>query len=337
MGKGRGARRENSSGAGAQGRRRGALLGAPGRKRCLAPTLTPPHPRPPRPRRLLTVGAPPEGRPFYRAAFERLATRLAVPFEVLFAAGPSKGCDPGAAADAPGCIWNVCTVAAASWGGGGGGASQGAQPLDGAADEVAACYCESVFSFTQLLLSVVLPLLLLGLAEARQRRQFAAAELARSGGGAGGGEQEQEGSPRSSRLRRRSEAEWMVSYDSMRLLALLALIQVGGAAGHAGQAAAGRQAAARTTCWLLLLADVTNISRPRLPQCSSESSSACALASGSSTRGRGWTAPQARRHLPCSTASCEPAHRAGAAAPMLQPQTMRQCNEAFQRLPSNLL
>lgn len=154
------------------------------------------------------MGDQPEARPFYRDAFARLATRLSLPFEVLFAAAPEGTCGQDG-----GCPWNLCTAAAA---GGGGSAT--------AADDVATCHCESVFSLTQLVLSVLLPLLLVGYAEASQRRQFAAAQLQ----AASAAEREDAEGLRVSRRRRRlgGSAAWCISFDGMRLLALLALIQV---------------------------------------------------------------------------------------------------------------
>jgi hypothetical protein len=87
-----------------------------------------------------------------------------------------------------------------------------------AADHVSTCYCEWVVSLTQLLLSLVLPLLFLGWSELLQRRQFAAehqAALERRQGRRRGAAAERAGAP----------VEWGLSFDGMRLLVLLALIQ----------------------------------------------------------------------------------------------------------------
>lgn len=181
------------------------------------------HPAPP-PCRLLTVGAHEDVRPFYRKAFSRLASRLALPFEALFAAAPpAEGACPGAICGQ----WNVCTAGVASWAGSGGSGSSMALPSEADSD-VSTCYCELVFSFTQVLLSVALPLLLLGCGEARQRRHFAAAQLRLQESGQSSMSAETEPPPRRRRRRRTAAgADWIVSFDRMRLLALLALIQVG--------------------------------------------------------------------------------------------------------------
>lgn len=171
--------------------------------------------------RLLTVGGAPESRPFYRAAFERLATRLAVPFEVLFAAGPTDQCSE---ANASGCSWNVCTAAAAGWGGGTWLQESAGSSSAAAVDDVSTCYCECVFSLTQVVFSIVLPLALLGFAEARQRRQFSATQLAATAAEQDAGRGERSTAP--GRRRRRGGAEWDLSFDRMRLLGLMALIQV---------------------------------------------------------------------------------------------------------------
>lgn len=164
--------------------------------------------------RLLTTGEATESQRFYHAAFARLASRLTVPFEMLFAAASDSNCTASGGKD---CGWSICTVAAS------GAASGGGSPaLQPAPEDVAACHCESVFSLTQLVLSVLLPLLLLGCAEASQRRQFAACQLS-----VAAQREEAEGSRTTRRRRRRSgSTAWCISFDSMRLLALLALIQV---------------------------------------------------------------------------------------------------------------
>lgn len=82
---------------------------------------------------------------------------------------------------------------------------------------MATCYCETVFGLSQLLLSLVLPLALAGYAEARQRRQYAAASQAA---------ERHRYPPRSRRRSAVEAAGWGVSYDGLRLLGLVALIQV---------------------------------------------------------------------------------------------------------------
>jgi len=95
-------------------------------------------------------------------------------------------------------------------------------PAAVAGDEVAGGHCGRVFSVTQVVLALLLPLLLLGCAEASQRRQFAACQVSTAAQ-----REEAEGSRGARRRRRRSgSAAWCVSYDGMRLLALLTLIQV---------------------------------------------------------------------------------------------------------------
>ncbi len=162
-------------------------------------------------------GEPTDAQQFYRDTFARLASRLTVPFEMLFAAAPDSSCS---AEDGKDCGWSLCTAGAA---GGASAAGNGSlMAAAAAADEVAACHCESVFSVTQVVLSVLLPLLLLGCAEASQRRQFAACQVSTAAQ-----REEAEGSRGARRRRRRSgSAAWCVSYDGMRLLALLTLIQV---------------------------------------------------------------------------------------------------------------
>ena len=164
--------------------------------------------------RLLTTGEATESQRFYHAAFARLASRLTVPFEMLFAAASDSNCTASGGKD---CGWSICTVAAS-----GAASADGSPALPPAPEDVAACHCESVFSLTQLVLSVLLPLLLLGCAEASQRRQFAACQLS-----VAAQREEAEGSRTARRRRRRSgSTAWCISFDSMRLLALLALIQV---------------------------------------------------------------------------------------------------------------
>lgn len=188
-------------------------------------------------------------RPFYRRAFIQLVTRLAVPFEILFAAGPqdchnwdlssSSGGSGGGSSSGAGslpdkCAWNICTAAAAGgWsdastsgggcgsGSGGGCGSGGGDPAHGAAaDDIAACYCETMFSLSQLLLSLLLPLLVTGYVELRQRWRFAAAARA-----AAAAEAQRRGERRTRRQLVEEEADWSLCLDGMRLLALLALIQ----------------------------------------------------------------------------------------------------------------
>ncbi|PRW20944.1 inner-membrane translocator [Chlorella sorokiniana] len=165
--------------------------------------------------RLLMAGEASEAQRFYRDAFARLASRLTVPFEMLFAAAPDSSCSTNGG---EGCGWSLCTAGATA---GGPAAADGAPVLPPSPTDVAACYCESVFSMTQVVLSVALPLLLLGCAEASQRRQFAACQLS-----AAAQREEAERSRAPRRRRRRSgSAAWCITYDGMRLLALLTLIQ----------------------------------------------------------------------------------------------------------------
>ena len=168
--------------------------------------------------RLLMGGEPTDAQQFYRDAFARLASRLTVPFEMLFAAAPDSSCSAESGKD---CGWSLCTAAGTA--GGGPAAGDGALAVAPSPEDVATCHCESVFSLTQVVLSVVLPLLLLGWAEASQRRQFAACQLS-----AAAQREEAEGSRAGRRRRRRrsGSAAWCITYDGMRLLALLILIQV---------------------------------------------------------------------------------------------------------------
>ncbi|KAL4852688.1 hypothetical protein ACK3TF_003416 [Chlorella vulgaris] len=195
--------------------------------------------------RLLTV-VQAQQRPFYRTAFAWLATRLAVPFEMFFATAPRDGClsadwsagsggDTGSSAgsDLAGsaCAWNLCTAAVASGrgggGDGGGGLAVAANGLQQAADEVAACYCESVFSMSQLLLTLVLPLAAVGYAEARQRWLYAAGAQSTLRQQQQHQQRQQRQSPLH-RLRHGPEegAGWSLCFGAMRLYALLALVQL---------------------------------------------------------------------------------------------------------------
>jgi hypothetical protein len=152
--------------------------------------------------RLLVVGSA-AGQPAHRAAFERVATRLTLPWDGLVAAapaslhfrGPAGGGDSGGS-------WNLCVV--------------GDSP--GAADETAACYCESVLSATQLLLSLLLPLALVGCAEAQQRWRYAAQQRTLAG------------CRRERLLARRLGSgacgdRWGVSLEGLRLYPILLLVQ----------------------------------------------------------------------------------------------------------------
>ena len=173
----------------------------------------PPRLRPSPLCRLLTVGQ--RGQVvFYRAAFTRLATRLGLMIRLLFGAAPADSCAAhlsgstpvsGGSTAVPPCAWgSLCAAADAA----------GQQ----ATDHVSTCYCEWVFSLTQLLLSLVLPLMFLDWSELLQRRQFAAehqAALERRQARRRGAAAERAGVP----------VEWGLSFDGMRLLVLLALVQ----------------------------------------------------------------------------------------------------------------
>lgn len=240
------------------------------------------------PHRLLLagVGEPTDAQRFYREAFARLAHRLALPFGALFAAAPDSSYSAEGGKD---CGWSLCTAGGAAGGGPAAGGGTLAEPASPA--EVATCYCESVFSLTQVVLSVVLPLLLVGCAEASQRRQFAACQLS-----AAAQREEAEG-PRAGRRRRRrrsGSAAWCITYDGMRLLALLMLIQVrAGLLGGRGQRGCGGSLRCCAVRWgqplrpasggseLMIAIDLCLFHRR------SACSSACALASGrTSTLGR---------------------------------------------------
>lgn len=139
--------------------------------------------------------------------------------------------------------------------GAGGGSGSHAGQLAGQpglqADHVATCLCEGVFGLSQLALALALPLALLAWSEVRARRQFAAAEqyrqqqaqlarVLRTGGvdlrpfpgtqhalpGQQGRQRQAEGAADAACT---PPPGWFISFDRMRLLLALALIEVGAA------------------------------------------------------------------------------------------------------------
>lgn len=117
----------------------------------------------------------------------------------------------------------------------------------GQADDVTTCLCEGVFGLSQLALALALPLALLAWSEVRARRQFAAAEryrqqeaqLARVLGSGGIELQQQSRHMLPSQQQHRQQPifgvadaacadppGWFITYDRMRLVLALALIEV---------------------------------------------------------------------------------------------------------------
>ncbi|KAL4451478.1 hypothetical protein ABPG75_007140 [Micractinium tetrahymenae] len=201
--------------------------------------------------RLLTESAAEPRRAFFRAAFSRLALLLSAPARLLLPSWAASGAcawDGSAASDgtlAASCSWSICSTevqgSGSSYGPAGSAAPQ--------AEHVATCLCEGVFGLSQLLLSLALPLLLLGWSEVRARRQFAAAERYRQREAArlarifGAGEVDVQLQHTLQHLLRGQQqlqqqpqgaaadsacippSGWLITFDRMRLLLALALIE----------------------------------------------------------------------------------------------------------------